>query len=83
VNGISVIGHGLNTGYPSANAGGFSLCNIHSLMDFDYIDTLRARLAYAEEQLMIADTMPQQRYWGDMCDHLEAFIEDAHTPVGA
>lgn len=52
-------------------------------MDFDYIDTLRARLAYAEEQLMIADTMPQQRYWGDMCDHLEAFIEDAYTPVGA
>ena len=83
MNGISVIGLGLNTGYPSANAGGFSLCNIHSLMDFDYIDTLRARLAHAEEQLMIADTMSQQCYWSNKCDQLDAAIEDAHTPVGA
>lgn len=52
-------------------------------MDFDYIDTLRARLAHAEEQLMIADTMSQQCYWGNKCDQLEAAIEDADTPVGA
>ena len=52
-------------------------------MDFDYIDTLRARLAHAEEQLMIADTMSQQYYWGYNCDQLEIAIEDALTPVGA
>lgn len=49
----------------------------------DYINSLQARLALAEEQLMIADTMSQQCYWGDQCDQLEAAIEDARTPVGA
>ena len=52
-------------------------------MDYDYINSLQARLALAEEQLMIADTMSQQCYWGNKCDQLEAALEDARTPVGA
>jgi len=52
-------------------------------MDYNYIISLQSRLAHAEEQLMIADTMSQQCYWGNKCDQLEAAIEDAHTPVGA
>ena len=52
-------------------------------MDYNYIITLQARLAYAEEQLMIADTMSQQCYWGDKCDQLESALEDARFPVSA
>lgn len=52
-------------------------------MNQDYINFLQGQLALAEEQLMIADTMSQQCYWGDRCDQLEAAIEDARTPVGA
>ena len=63
---------------------GVFTCAIYiSLMDYDYINSLQARLALAEEQLMIADTMSQQCYWGNKCDQLEAAIEDARTPVGA
>lgn len=38
---------------------------------------LQTQLARAEEQLMQADTMDAQFYWGNKCDQLEAAIADA------
>ena len=45
------------------------------------ISRLRAQLAHAEEQLMIAETMHSQVRWGNRCDQLEAAIADALVRV--
>ena len=37
---------------------------------------LQQQLAYAQEQLMIAESMEAQTRWGIRCDQLEAGIED-------
>ena len=37
---------------------------------------LQQQLAYAQEQLMIADSMEAKGRWGIRCDQLEAGIED-------
>jgi len=37
---------------------------------------LQQQLAYAQEQLMIADSMEAQVRWGIRCDQLEAGIQD-------
>ena len=37
---------------------------------------LQQQLTYAQEQLMIADSMEAQVRWGIRCDQLEAGIED-------
>ena len=52
-------------------------------MDLNTVHHLQAKLAHAEEQLMLSDSMSQQCYWGDKCDQLEAALEDARFPVGA
>ena len=42
---------------------------------------LQQQLAYAQEQLMIADSMEAQTRWGIRCDQLEAGIEDLYSPT--
>jgi len=37
---------------------------------------LQQQLAYAQEQLMIADSMEAQCRWGIRCDQLEAGLQD-------
>ena len=43
------------------------------MTDIDYI---KQQLAYAEEQLMLADSMSSQVTWGNRCDALEAALLD-------
>lgn len=51
--------------------------NLNNIMDLNTVHHLQAKLALAEEQLMLSDDMSQQCYWGDQCDQLEAAIYDA------
>jgi hypothetical protein len=43
------------------------------MTDIDYI---KQQLAYAEEQLMLADSMSSKVTWGNRCDALEAALLD-------
>ena len=52
-------------------------------MDLNTVHHLQAKLALAEEQLMLSDNMSQQCYWGDQCDQLEAAIYDAIHKIHA
>ena len=49
--------------------------DINYLMTTD-IDYIKQQLAYAEEQLMLADDMSSQLTWGNRCDALEAALLD-------
>jgi len=49
------------------------------LTDIDYI---KQQLAYAEEQLMLADSMSSQVTWGNRCDALEAALLDLEAGQG-
>ena len=46
-------------------------------MNLNTVHHLQAKLALAEEQLMLSDNMSQKCYWGDQCDQLEEAIYDA------
>ena len=49
------------------------------MTDIDYI---KQQLAYAEEQLMLADSMSSQVTWGNRCDALEAALRDLEVSQG-
>ena len=44
--------------------------------EVECIDYIKQQLAYAEEQLMLADSMSSQVTWGNRCDALEAALRD-------
>ena len=49
------------------------------MTDIDYIEQ---QLAYAEEQLMLADSMSSQVTGGNRCDALEAALRDLEAGQG-
>ena len=46
------------------------------MKEFDPRSYVLTQLAYAEEQLMLADDMSSKLTWGNRCDALEAALAD-------
>ena len=46
------------------------------MKEFDPRSYVLTQLAYAEEQLMLADDMSSKVTWGNRCDALEAALAD-------
>ena len=38
--------------------------------------SIEDQLAFAEERLMLSDSIVDRCYWGYQCDQLEAYLED-------